>query len=486
MKTKNKLLALLEIAIVLCSLFLVATLPGLAADQTTQKVSTTTSEDDYVLGIYGNANEDDTIDMRDITFTARIILWMEEPTDLADANYDGKITARDMTQIGLIIQGVESELTIMDAIDRTVTVYQPTERVVTLFPAATEMVYAFGLNNLVGVDDQSHADERFDDLTAVGDGYNPDYPTIVGLNPDLVITVMRDGYVHPDTIASNLGGEIPAICIRADTPMDSKENIVEAFNLLGWIFHETDEIEGLLDDCSNDDGKIEYSVTIIEDYSESFLLGDLDPWGQLFYEKVEEWLKDQESWTEKFYEVNESVDEADFGTSDTGYQGLDEADFHYHFGHGIEDLYWIGGTDICLHDWEPGWIGDVTPGEVDKKWDCDVEWVLIASCHVLRDYEDWAGALKYCHALLGFETTYLTSYEFPDKFFEYAIDDEMTVYEAYHQATIDSFGSCVTAVAIFDNEEQALNDHLWGHGEVADDEYPDDDNYWHNSWDCED
>jgi hypothetical protein len=41
------------------------------------------------LEIYGNANEDDTIDLLD--FTARIILWLEEPAGLADANFDGEI-----------------------------------------------------------------------------------------------------------------------------------------------------------------------------------------------------------------------------------------------------------------------------------------------------------------------------------------------------------------------------------------------------------
>ncbi|MCK4346990.1 MAG: hypothetical protein KAW47_00085, partial [Thermoplasmatales archaeon] len=76
MKTKNKILAMLEIAIVLCSVFLAA-LPVIAGDdqnQTAQKVSasevTTASEDDFVLDIYGNANEDGCIDMRDYTYTA--------------------------------------------------------------------------------------------------------------------------------------------------------------------------------------------------------------------------------------------------------------------------------------------------------------------------------------------------------------------------------------------------------------------------------
>ena len=42
------------------------------------------------LKIYGNANEDDTIDMRDFTYPARIICWLEEPAALADVNFDGE------------------------------------------------------------------------------------------------------------------------------------------------------------------------------------------------------------------------------------------------------------------------------------------------------------------------------------------------------------------------------------------------------------
>jgi iron complex transport system substrate-binding protein len=81
-KMKNKTLASLKIAIVFCLLFLVA-LPGIAAAQ-----------EDETLDIYGNANEDDIIDMRDLTFTARMILRLEDETELADANYDGRISVR--------------------------------------------------------------------------------------------------------------------------------------------------------------------------------------------------------------------------------------------------------------------------------------------------------------------------------------------------------------------------------------------------------
>jgi uncharacterized membrane protein YeiB len=88
MKTKTKTIALVEIAIVLCSVFLVA-LPAIAAEQTTQKVSateiTTASEDDFVLDIYGNGNEDDTIDMGDVVYTKLAIFGKKPKTELCDA-----------------------------------------------------------------------------------------------------------------------------------------------------------------------------------------------------------------------------------------------------------------------------------------------------------------------------------------------------------------------------------------------------------------
>lgn len=46
---------------------------------------------DYTLGIFGNANMDDTIDEDDISYVEGIIDGTSEETQLADANYDGTI-----------------------------------------------------------------------------------------------------------------------------------------------------------------------------------------------------------------------------------------------------------------------------------------------------------------------------------------------------------------------------------------------------------
>ena len=195
MKTKNKLLALLEIAIVLCSVFLVA-IPAIAAEQSTQEISantiTTASKDDYVLGIYGNANEDDTIDMRDLTYVKLIFFGKKPETELADAKYDGKINPLDFIQIKLIIVGKEKEITIEDGNGEVVTVPKPVKRIVTLYRDSAEALRALSAEDkIIGVTEPIKEDNIFfpelSKLPSVGSWSKPDYEAILNLNPDVVL-----------------------------------------------------------------------------------------------------------------------------------------------------------------------------------------------------------------------------------------------------------------------------------------------------------
>ena len=153
MKTKTKMIALVEIAIVLCSVFLVA-IPAIAAEQ---KVSagevTKASEDDYVLGVCGNANEDDTIDMGDVVYTKLAIFGKKPKTELCDAKYDGRINVLDVIQTKLIILGKEKELTVIDSVDRIVTVKKPVDRVVASWRGILELTRTVKLekDRIVGV-----------------------------------------------------------------------------------------------------------------------------------------------------------------------------------------------------------------------------------------------------------------------------------------------------------------------------------------------
>ncbi len=162
---KTKTLAVVEIAIVLCSVFLVATLPAIAAGPTMQKVSantiTTASEDDINwdeifhprLDIYGNANEDDTIDMRDTTYIKLVIFGKKPRTDFADANHDGKISMLDVGQTKLVILGKEKELTIVADAEKILTLNMPIEGIAVMYPDSTETVITLGAaDKVVGID----------------------------------------------------------------------------------------------------------------------------------------------------------------------------------------------------------------------------------------------------------------------------------------------------------------------------------------------
>ena len=59
--------------------------------------------------LYGDANGDGEIDMRDVTYVGLIILGKKAATELADANQDGRVNVGDITYIELIILGKVSK-----------------------------------------------------------------------------------------------------------------------------------------------------------------------------------------------------------------------------------------------------------------------------------------------------------------------------------------------------------------------------------------
>ncbi len=195
MKRKAKIMVLLEVAVVLSSVFLAA--PVSAADQNTETSRTAataavgTGGDDFVLGIYGNANEDGRINMQDYTYIGRIIDGEEEKNELADANYDGEIDIADLTQIGLIILGRESELTFIDASGEDVTVSLPIERMAVLNTDFAEAIAVLDeRDKVVGVTTTLTGYTRFfpelSTKTDVGGWYTPDIEAILAVEPDTV------------------------------------------------------------------------------------------------------------------------------------------------------------------------------------------------------------------------------------------------------------------------------------------------------------
>ena len=247
MKTKTKTLTVVEIAIVLCSVFLVA--PAIAADQTTQKIGAsaigTTASEDEPLGIYGNANEDDIIDMRDTTYTKLIIFRKKSETKFADANYDGKVSMLDVGQIKLILFGKQKKLTVEDDFGTAVTFRFPIER----FIYHGHNCYVYETLRALGVTDRivgithrfvdpggyRYSENYFPELvwfTNVGMLKSPDYELINELEPDAVITDEKS-YLESD--------KMPGISVIA---MDVKmRQMTGNTRKYGYIFDKREDAE---------------------------------------------------------------------------------------------------------------------------------------------------------------------------------------------------------------------------------------------------
>ena len=177
-KKRMKTRIVMLVGLALCTMLLVS--PALASDTGT-------------LEIYGNANEDDTIDMRDLTYVKLIFFGKKPETELADAKYDGKINPLDFIQIKLIIVGKEKELTLVDGNGEAVTVSKPVKRIIVEYVDNAELIRILNKEEkVVGVDFIIAKTEiQFPELSklpCVGAMHDPDYEAVLSLNPDLLLT----------------------------------------------------------------------------------------------------------------------------------------------------------------------------------------------------------------------------------------------------------------------------------------------------------
>ena len=208
---------------------------------------------DYTLGVFGNANEDDTINMQDVTYTELIILEYRDQTELADAKHDGKINMQDVTQIELVILGKEKEITIIDAADRAVTVNKPIEGGIISFGTYTpEILRILGeQDKMVAVNKYVKSNEVYfpelSKLPSIGSGYSPDLELVASLNPELVLAWTT----KPERIEA-LVEIVPNDCSVVSLMFYRSEDMVEETEKLAYILGKRDEAKYYIDDFHNE------------------------------------------------------------------------------------------------------------------------------------------------------------------------------------------------------------------------------------------
>jgi len=203
--------------------------------------------------IYGNANEDDVLDMRDVTYIKLVIFGKKPATTLADANYDGKISMLDVGQTKLIILGKEKKLTLVDREDRTVTVPRPIERVVALYTDDTRAIVALdGCDRLVGIEDsciRGQEEEKVcgGKLTELPDiGFSvKNIELIATLKPDVIFGCTWGGTLHGDI--NNIQEKTGTTVVCASPGLLSKlESVYRHLEAVGVVLEREEEAEELI------------------------------------------------------------------------------------------------------------------------------------------------------------------------------------------------------------------------------------------------
>lgn len=144
---------------------------------------------------------------------------------------------------------ITGPISVIDSVGRNVTITNyPPERIVSLAPSCTEILYALGLGDkIVGVDEYSdHPPEVLDrveegTLTTVGSFAEINLELVVGLEPDLILAT---GGVQR-VVAESLEGQGQTIVVLYPERFDG---VLADISLVGKITGKTDEAEVIVTD----------------------------------------------------------------------------------------------------------------------------------------------------------------------------------------------------------------------------------------------
>jgi len=193
---------------------------------------------------------------KDIAYLEGVIKGTNPATNLSDANYDGKIDARDIDQIEKIINGDEKEITIIDDTvtddfpnGKPVTIIQPVKSIIALHSNSAEIITLLGAKDkVVGIDKYIADDTKFfpqmSKLSIAGSMSDPDTEKILQLKPDMIVAYGSD-FTKWSTDLENRLIDTNISLVRLDCykPETMSDDIIK----LGYILNERDKAEEFID-----------------------------------------------------------------------------------------------------------------------------------------------------------------------------------------------------------------------------------------------
>ena len=136
-------------------------------------------------------------------------------------------------------------LTITDFLGREITIEKEPERIVSLAPSVTELIFAVGAGDrVVGVTEYDTYPEEVKDLPNVGGFKGPNIELITAQEPDIVFASTLSGKEEMETL-EKMG--IPVVVIEAK----SIDNIYESIEMLGKITNKEEKAQTIVNEMKS-------------------------------------------------------------------------------------------------------------------------------------------------------------------------------------------------------------------------------------------
>jgi len=159
--------------------------------------------------------------------------------------------------------------TYTDDLGRGVVIDEVPQRIVCFGPSITEIVFALGLGGrVVGVDDFSDYPEEAQSLPRVGNSLSPSLESLVGLAPDLVLTLEHEQF----------NSELEAMGIKY-LVLDPKDidNILTNIGLVGAVTDSIDEAAALVESMEERIADVQERVEGAPKVSVFYIVDATDP-----------------------------------------------------------------------------------------------------------------------------------------------------------------------------------------------------------------
>ncbi len=189
---------------------------------------------------------------------------LEKPTVTEEATEKTTEAPTEETTIEEPTTEVEGEetleypITVLDDTGYQVTLDKEPDKIISLAPGNTEILFALGLSEkIIGVDNYSNYPEEAESIEKIGDAFNLNMEKIIELEPDLILTLKG----NEEAISEFLDLGIAVYTLDAN----NMDNVLEDISEIGKLTNSLYEVEELLSEMR---GEIKRIKSLVADVSE--------------------------------------------------------------------------------------------------------------------------------------------------------------------------------------------------------------------------